>query len=173
LRPPLRLERAPLAGGLALAAGLLVFACHGPENTLEGSLSDEASLAFDRVEIQRAPAQVRVRYLRDLDGGGGGDLVLSVSANTQGLDLTQAASIDLVESASGTQRGGVARAVSGDARRQFPPLQRGRLSFESAVASGATVGGSFSLLFGFGSGQLGEGRTAFGTFRAPVVQVGP
>jgi len=151
---------------------LLVAGC-GAGNSLEGSLSDQVSLAFDEVQVQRSATALAVAYLRSPPGGGGKDTVLKVVAATEGLDLARGLTIDLTQKlADGTTvRGSFTRAVSGDARRDFPPLVRGLIRFDGAPALGAKVSGSFSALFAQG-GSVGAGRTAFGDFSAGVTEAG-
>ena len=165
---PLRFRRAPSRALLALL-GLLV-AC-GAGSSLEGSLSDETSLAFDQVQVQKSGSAIAVVYLKSLPAGGGNDTVLKVVANTTGLDLTHAISIDLAEAVGPAVRGSVTRAVSTDARRDFPPLVRGRLNLDAGATVGSKASGSFTVAFGQG-GSIGAGRTAFGDFSATVTEAG-
>jgi len=156
---------------LIALVGLLV-AC-GAGSSLEGSLSDEASLVFDQVQVQHSPSAVAVVYLKSLPAGGGNDTVLKVVANTTGLDVTKGISIDLAEALGSGVRGSVTRAVSTDTRRDFPPLVRGRINFDGGVAAGAKVSGSFTVTFSSsGGGSIGVGKTAFGDFSATVTEAG-
>ncbi len=155
----------------ALVLAVCALASCGAGNSLEGSLGDQTSLAFDAVQVQHSPSAVAVIYLKSLPQGGGQDTVLKVVATTTGLDLTKAISIDLTESINGGVRGAVTRAVSGDSRSSFPPLVHGRLELGSAVKAGSSTSGSFSVTFGQG-GSIGAGRTAFGDFSAVVTEAG-
>ena len=151
----------------------IVIAACGAGSSLEGSLSDETSLAFDAVQVQHSATAVAVIYLRSLPKGGGNDTVLKVVANTTGLDLTNGGTINLTEPLNGgpAVRGAIARAVSTDTLRDFPPLVRGTLTLHGQPKAGVNVSGGFSVLFGQG-GSIGAGRTAFGEFSAVVVEAG-
>jgi hypothetical protein len=155
------------------AVALLAVASCGAGNSLEGSLSDEVTLTFDQVQVQRSDTSVAVIYLRSLPAGGGNDTVFKVVANLTGLDATRALDVDLSEALPGSSavRGSFTRAVTGDARRDFPPLVRGRLHVDGPPDAGKHVSGSFTSLFGQG-GTLGAGRTAFGDFTATVTGAG-
>ena len=157
---------------LAVFAVASLAAC-GAGSSLEGSLSDQASLAFDTVQVQHSASALAVIYLRSLPGGGGQDTVLKVVATTTGLDLSKGVSIDLTEPLNGgpAVRGAVARAVTGDGRRDFAPLQRGKLSFDGPVVAGSHASGHFTVTFGQG-GSIGAGRTAFGDFSATATEAG-
>ena len=160
--------RAPF-GPLLVLVGLLL-AC-GAGSSLEGSLSDETSLAFDQVQVQHSASAVAIVYLRSLPRGGGNDTVLKIVANTTGLDVTKAVSIDLSEPIGSGVRGSVTRAVSTDTLRDFPPIVRGRINFDGPATAGAHASGSFTVTFGQG-GAIGAGRTAFGDFSATVTEAG-
>jgi hypothetical protein len=161
-------SRAPLARGLACALALCA-ACGGDENTLEGSLGTEVPLDFSAVAVENSGAAVAIVYTKDLPGGSSPDLVLKVTANTSGLDLTHPLTIDLTEKVANQPRGAVSRAVSGDARRDFPPMLRGSITFAQAPAVGSKVTGSFTVTFSNATtGSLGQGKTAFGNFSAVI-----
>jgi hypothetical protein len=157
---------------LSVLPVLLALAGCGAPNTLEGSLGDQVSLTFDTVEIQRSPTAIAVAYLKALPGGGGHDTVLELVATVDAATLEKAGSINLVEKVGDGLRGAATRAVSGDPRRDLPPLVRGTLAFEGAATSGKSVSGSFSVLFDQG-GSVGAGRTAFGDFTATVAEAAP
>ena len=156
-----------------LSIALTALLSCGSGSSLEGSLSDQTSLAFDAVRVEHSPQAVAVIYLRSLPAGGGQDTVLKVVATTTGLDLTKAVSIDLAEPLNGgpAVRGAVTRAVSGDGRSDFPPIVRGKLSFDGPVVAGQHASGHFSATFGQG-GSIGQGRTAFGDFSATATEAG-
>jgi hypothetical protein len=157
--------------GVASAAVLALAAC-GAGSSLEGSLSDDASLSFDQVQVQRAgDSAIALVYLRSLPAGGGQDTVLKVVANTSGLDLSAGLTIDLAETVGNSARGSVTRAVSDDARRDFPALVRGKLHFDGAPAVGSKATGNFTVTFGQG-GSIGSGKTAFGDFSATISEAG-
>lgn len=154
------------------AFALLVALCGCASTSLDGSLSDQVPLAFDRVEIEHSATAIAVIYVKDLPRGGGYDTVLKVVAATKDVALDRASSIDLVEKLDGVPRGSVARAVADDARRDFPPLVRGRLSFDGVVDAGKDASGTFTVLFDRG-GSVGAGRTVYGSFVAKVKEAGP
>jgi hypothetical protein len=149
---------------IALWAALA--ACGGSANTLEGSLADETSLAFDHVLLQQSGNTVAVSYLRSLPAGGGSDLVLKVVVDATGLDLSKGLTIDLTQAlSSGAARGSFTRAVSGDSRGDFPPLTRGNITFDGAAVQGKGLSGHFNALWSQAAGgSIGAGRTAFGNF---------
>jgi hypothetical protein len=147
-----------------LVACLFVAAC-GAGDSLEGSLSATVSLDFTTVAIQVTPNAVAVQYQRP--GPTGTDIVLQITANTTGVDLTHGGTINLAEMVGTAQRGSITRVVSGDTRSALPTLQRGSLTFSDGVAAGQGVSGSFDALFATGTG-FGAGQTAFGDFSAQV-----
>lgn len=161
------------AHGLANARTLALLLCAGcgGGNTLQGSLSQDVSLAFDSVQVQQSGNAVALVYLRAVPGGSGDDIVFKLTADTTGLDLTKALNIDLTQMDNGAERGECERLVSGDSRTSLPAIMRGSLDFSGAVQSGASVSGSFNILFvNDGQSDLGEGETVFGNFGATVME---
>jgi hypothetical protein len=153
-----------------LFAAVLLAGC-AAQNSLEGSLSDQVSLEFTSVRIERGEHEVAVAYL-DSVSTAGDDTVMKIVANIDGVDLSKGGEVDLNATVTdGSKRGSITRAVHDDSRREFPALVRGKLSFDSNPKVGAENSGSFSLLFDQG-GQLGAGRTAFGDFAGNVVEAG-
>jgi hypothetical protein len=152
--------------------GAIVLGGCSVTSTLEGSLDDQVSLVFDSVEIQRSPTAIAVSYLKALPAGGGHDTVLKVVATVDASTLSRGATINLVEKVGDGVRGAATRAVSGDPRRDLPPLVRGMLTFDDAATTGNSISGSFSILFDQG-GSVGAGRTAFGDFTATVTEAAP
>jgi len=157
---------------LALCAALcatLASGC-GAGSTLEGSLSEDVSLQFDQVQLQRSTDAVALLYLRAVPGGTGNDIIFKLTATTTGLSLDAPVSIDLAEKIGTSTRGAAERVVSGDGRGALPMIARGTLHFSSAPAIGSSVSGNFNLLFPpGGTGTVGAGRTVFGNFSATVM----
>ena len=161
------------AARLACALSLACAACGGDSNSLEGSLSSEVPLDFTGVSVEQSSSGIAVLYTKDLPGGSSADLVLKITATTTGLTLTGPLTIDLTQKVASQPRGAVSRAVSGDARRDFPALLRGSITFSQAPTVGDTVSGSFTVTFiNDTSGSLGHGKTAFGNFSAVVKAAG-
>ena len=158
--------------GLAGALLAPCAACGGDGNSLEGSLSDEVPLDFTAVSVEISTNAVAVLYTKDLPGGAAPDLVLKITANTTGLTLTGPLTIDLTEKVGNQPRGAVSRAVSGDARRDFPALLCGSLHFSQAPAVDTKVSGSFTVTFANSAAALGMGKTAFGDFNAQAKAAG-
>lgn len=147
----------------------LLLGCGGP-GALEGSLSEQVDLSYDAIELQRSDTALAVVFTR-APSGGGKDVVLKVTAATKAVGLTRAVTIDLAELVDGAARGAVSRAVTGDARRDFPVIKRGTITLEDAPVVGAAVAGDVDILFEQG-GALGSGRTVFGSFHAVVTEAG-
>ena len=153
-----------------LLASILLTGC-ATQSSLEGSLSDQVSLEFTSVRVERGEHEVSVAYLKSVSAEGN-DTVLKIVANIDGIDLSEGGSVNLTEAIKGgANRGALTRAVHDDSRREFPPLVRGTLNLDANPKAGTEVSGSFSVLFDQG-GQLGAGRTAFGDFAATVVEAG-
>lgn len=154
-----------------LLCALLLAAC-APASSLQGSLMDEVSLDFDAIRIERSEHAVAVSYLHSLPGTTGQDVVLSLVANTDGVDLRHGGTLTLTDSmADDSLRGSVARSVHDDSRRTFAGLARGSIAFDAEPRVGAKVSGNMSLLFAT-TGGLGAGRTAFGDFAGTVAAGG-
>lgn len=160
----------PLPARLWCALALLCAAC-GDGNSLEGSLGDEVPLNFTAVSVEVSASALSILYLRDLAGASVPDKLLIITANTAGLTLG-AMTIELTEKVASQARGSVSRAVSSDARRDFPPLLRGSITLSGAPTVGNKLSGSFTVTFGPTGGSLGAGKTAFGDFSAVVKQAG-
>jgi hypothetical protein len=159
---------APLLCALALACA----ACGGDGNSLEGSLSSDVPLDFSAVSVEQSNNAIAILYTKDLPGGSSPDLVLKISATTTGLSLAGPITIDLTEKVANQPRGAVSRAVSGDARRDFPTLLRGSITLAQAAKVGETISGSFTVTFNNTGGSLGAGKTAFGNFSAVLKAAG-
>ena len=152
-------------------AALLAVVCAGcgAGTSLEGSLSEDVSLQFDQVQLERSTDAVALIYLRAVPGGAGNDIIFKLTASTTGLALGAKVSIDLTEKAGTSTRGAAERVVSGDGRSALPVISRGTLHFDAAPATGAAVSGNFNVLFApAGTGSVGAGRTVFGNFSAVV-----
>lgn len=164
--------------GLGLALGLA--GCTTP--SVEGSLSENMNLEFDRVELiasrnsAGALSAVSVRFGKSLgDAGVSEDVVLEVGARltpTQALpEVLPGVPVDLAEVVGGRQRGSVYRSTLKDPNHTFPPLDRGQLTLDTLPLDpsepGQRITGNFSVTFVLGT-RAESGRTAFKTFEAIV-----
>lgn len=155
-----------------------------PRFVLEGSLGQLMGLGYDEARLRFAPLEslaldfVRIRPLSgggpdggDASAGNSEDLVLQLAYRLQGDDPPNRQRIDLTFlDVSGGGRTALARNVSGDPRRTFPPLRVGSLFLERAPNNDAPgpVAGEFNLTFQNGA-EVASGRTVFGRFSARVV----
>lgn len=155
-------------GALQCPVVALMLAGCGPGRggALEGSLSVVLDLTYKEARVELSEQEVSVSFVRPK--GSGEDTVLKVTARLEGVALEPGVALDLAEPLSaGGQRGVVSRNVLDDPRRDFPPLQRGRLLLEGAVTPGARVPGEVSATFENGT-ELASGRTVFGSFEGSV-----
>ena len=171
--------RATLA--FALAASLALPACGGP-NQLTGSLDAVAPLQFDAVTVRVDPHVLAVEFDRSAvsdvavaDGGqaAGADVAFKMAVNIDGLQLDQGLSVDLAAPLEdGRVRASCTRAVGTDPRRDLPPIKRGTLVLDANVNYDQVATGHFHILFDMG-GDIGEGRTVNGRFRAVAQNADP
>jgi hypothetical protein len=154
---------------IALVSVCVLLSC-APADTLQGSLSDEVSLSFQSVTIQQSGSTIAISFLNPVSGTSAQDIVIEIIADTTGVNLAHGGTLNLTDMlANGAVRGSVTRAVSGDDRRTFPAIARGSVVFADDPAVGAHVTGSFNVLFAQDqSGDLGAGRTVYGTFAGQV-----
>ncbi len=138
----------------------------GRDPALDGSLTELVDLSYRKVEVVKTVDELALRFV--MPQGAGEDVVLRVSASLVGTRVDAREPLDLTEEdALGQVRGKVARSVQGDALTQFPPLQRGQLTFEKELQEGALVEGELNLTFENGT-HAASGRTVFGRFEARV-----
>ncbi len=161
-----------LPARLACTLALSCAACGGSGSSLEGSLGADVPLDFTAVSVEQSSNAIAILYTKDLPGGASPDLVLKITATTTGLALTGPLTIDLTEKVANQPRGAVSRAVSGDARRDFPTLVRGSITLSQAPKVDAKISGSFTVTFNNTGGSLGAGKTAFGDFSATLKAAG-
>jgi hypothetical protein len=150
---------------LAVAAPL--WGCGGSPR-LEGSLSTLMDLKYERAEVIVAQDSLALRFLKGMDGGVGENLVLSVSARTEGLTLEAGMDIDLAELLSDERpRGALGRNITGDPRTTLPEVTRGHWSLSDVPEAGKRLRGEFSATFAMCT-DAACGRTVFGSYEARV-----
>lgn len=135
-----------------------VVACGDPPNHLEGSISSNVSLDFDRTRLIRyASLSMQLEYLKALEGGGGDDVVAKLVFDTPEGGVKNGEPIDLV-----AEDGVVERIVAeGDA---FPPMDTGQLTFDLGGNEPGPAQGSFAVTFD-------NGRTLNGNFDVELEDV--
>jgi hypothetical protein len=126
------------------------------------------NLKYERAEVIVAEDSVALRFLKGLDGGLGENLVLSVSARTEGLTLSPGLHIDLAELCSdGRPRGALGRNITGDPRTTLPEVARGHWTLSDVPEAGKRLHGDFSSTFAMCT-DAACGRTVFGSYEAKV-----
>lgn len=132
---------------------------------------DELSVSF--FTYQAAPPQGPDAGPAPEPGERPRNFILQVSARLEGLTPEQRLDVDLAEQVgrNNAPRGTIARIVLDEPVRPFPPIARGRLSFQSPLVPGATVRGSFNATFANGT-LVYSGHTVFGRFEAQVPNPG-
>lgn len=149
----------------ALLMALALGAC-GRSNTLEGSLTEIIDLSFTEAEVQRGADAVVIAYTRPK--GEGKDTVFRLVVKVR--DIEPGAELTLVEGENGIPAT-ASRAVADDPVRNFPPIRRGMVLFDSDPLVGGGTSGEFRATFGDG-GDAGKGTTVFGTFTVARVATG-
>jgi hypothetical protein len=122
------------------------------------------------VTVTESGSSIAISFLNPVGGTSSENIVIEIVVDTTGANLSHGGTLNLTDVLTdGTVRGSVTRAVSGDDRRTFPPIQRGSLVFAEDPTVGARVTGSFNVLFEQDqSGDLGAGQTIYGTFEGTV-----
>ncbi|HEY0881445.1 MAG TPA: hypothetical protein VGD87_07940 [Archangium sp.] len=157
-----------------LAAGLLVLTACAADNSLGGSVGEVFPLDVSRVEVAQNDEALQVTYFRNR--GVFLDVVarLSVSIQDEGvapdggvptIPLGPGKRIDLKGlSPTGTLRAAVTHAPGGEPVRNLPPIKSGDLVISEGGGIGEPIKGNFSMLFESEGGDLGFGRTLYGSF---------
>lgn len=163
----------PLLAALGLAA------C-GLDNSLGGSLSEVFPLDLSRVEVAQNHEALQVTYFRNR--GVFLDVVARVSVSLQAADadgnpllapdggiatlvLEPGTRLDLAgRSPTGQLRCAVTHAPGGEPVRNLPPIKKGDFVVDEGGAVGEPMRGNFSMLFEQEGGDVGFGRTLYGTF---------
>jgi len=150
-----------------LAACALLLSC-GADNSLGGSVGELFPLGVSNVEVLRNEYAIQVTYYANR--GTFLDVVARVVVSTSLLDggtvdMTQPTSIRLEgESSPGHQVTSVAHAPGGEATRNFPNVKNGDMILNAIGNENEPTRGNFSMLFESTGGDLGQGRTLFGSF---------
>ena len=140
--------------------------CGGGDNTLGGSVGELFPLDISSVEVLRNDFAVQLTYYSNRDTFL--DVVVRIVVSTKDITLKRGLTIALQgESEPGHQRTAVAHAPGGEAVRTFPKVKKGDLAITDIGLEGRPSKGSFSMLFEFTGGDLGQGRTLTGTFSVP------
>ncbi|MEW6432816.1 MAG: hypothetical protein AB1730_15030 [Myxococcota bacterium] len=177
---------------LAAAAAALVLSSCGPENGLGGSLGAVFPLDISRVEIAVNQEAMQVTYY--LNRGVFLDVVARVSVSLRDVEMRPGVVIPLggmtgqdagivlddggVVSEDGgvlpepVQRCTVAHAPGGEPVRMLPPVVRGDMVIRAGGQPGELTKGDFSVLFSNEGGDLGQGRTLYGSFSAVASDAG-
>jgi hypothetical protein len=160
-----------------------IAACSGDD--LEGSvlqiLPDLSTYTSVQVSIDPGTA-LAVSYLRaeksvGADAGVASEdtvfkitINLATTATTEAVKLVPHQAADLTPDFTGLARADCSRSVANDPRHAFAPIQIGQFTVNQAPVATQPLSGSFRVTFGAdadggcGAAQLGEGRTAFGSF---------
>lgn len=149
-----------------LTLATLLTACGPAPAGVDGSLTEICDLGFDKavVELGAEAFTLRLVQLRGVNE----DSALKVSVRLTGATLIPQVGLNLAEPMQPDgQRAKVGRNVLGDPNKDFPPIERGRIVFDTDPAKSARVSGEFSVKFQQGF-AFGAGRTVHGTFEAEV-----
>lgn len=140
------------------------------DNSLGGSVSELFPLDVSRVEVARNPEALQVSYYSSR--GEYIDIVVRVTVSTQGVDIQPGRKIDLAgEYQPGHLRTTVIHLAWGEPVRNLPPVKTGDLVVSSGGNPGEGTRGNFSMSFDQG-GDLGAGRTLYGTFASTALDGG-
>jgi hypothetical protein len=141
------------------AALLLLAACGGPKNSLEGSISESFSLDFDRVVFYKQADTLRIEYLKDVSGTTNKVCKVTVDA-VSGLsvgddtDIKGDVFLNHVTIERVANEGG-----------QFPAVSGGKVHFETlAFEEDGEIDGDFECAFD-------NGRTLSGNFQGKIQNV--
>ncbi len=160
---------------------LLLGACN-LENSLGGSVSENFPLDISGVEISRNHEAFQVTYYRNR--GVFLDVVARVSVSLHQEGVSEDGGVPWLEPEPGTRvdlageyqpghpRTAVSHAPGGEPVRNLPRVTRGDLVITEGGNIGELTAGDFSMLFEQEGGDLGWGRTLYGTFRGEVLDAG-
>ncbi|MGV3624736.1 MAG: hypothetical protein ACO1OB_28205 [Archangium sp.] len=161
---------------------LFVLASCGLDNSLGGSLSEVFPLEISTVEVARNEEAMQVTYFRNR--GVFLDVVARVSVSLQIDGVLEDGGVPHVAPEPGTKievvgdyapgnpRCAVTTAPGGEPVRNLPRIQRGDFTITSGGDYGEDTAGNFSVLFEQEGGDVGFGRTLFGTFRGELRDAG-
>lgn len=164
----------------ALVAALLLCSCL--DNSLGGSVSEVFPLDISGTELRRNDQAMQVTYFRNR--GVFLDVVarVSVSLEIDGvaedggvkyLVPVRGSSIAVAgDYAEGHPRCVVTHAPGGEPVRNLPRIKRGDFVITGGGGVGEETSGTFSLLFEAEGGDLGNGRTLYGTFKGELLDAG-
>ncbi len=139
---------------LLLLAG--VTACGDGDNALWGSMDELYALDFERVDIVKQLATLRIEYVKPIKGSDP-ELPCKLAVNTANLKITD--NSDLKTDAFTDKIVTIERVARAG---EFPPLESGTVHFGTfEFERGGMVNGEFSILFE-------NGRTLFGNFNGAV-----
>lgn len=131
----------------------------GPDNTLEGSISEELPLQFDDVRIIAQPDAVRIEYIRTI-----GDLVFKVCRVSVDRDIL-VSGFNFIADDEFLRHVSIDRAVN--VNETFPRVDSGFLELQDVdLDLDSELSGEFGVLFT-------NGRTLGGQFRATPIAVDP
>lgn len=149
------------------SACVALFGC-GQGATLDGSLTQEVDLAYERATLEVLPGSLSLRFLKAR--GDQWDTPLKVAVHLSDQPEVRAGTVlDLAEVLEGgIQRGSVTRNVYQDEHTTFPGIARGEFSLSKSPEKSKTAEGRFSVTFEQGS-EFASGRAVFGSFAAEVV----
>ena len=145
------------------------------DNSLGGSVGELFPLDISRVQVERNDEALQITYL--YNRGVFLDVVarISVSTRTEGMspdggrlsyDFEPGNSIPLEGTDPyGVQRTAVTHAPGGEPTRSLPPVKRGDITITGGGPIGEETSGNFSMVFEDEGGDLGNGRTLYGTFK--------
>lgn len=163
-----------------LLAALLLCSCL--DNSLGGSLSENFPLDISGTELRRNEQALQVTYFRNR--GVFLDVVARVSVSLQLNGITEdggvpylaiepGTGIEVVgDYADGHPRCVVTHAPGGEPVRNLPRIKRGDFTIVSGGGIGEVTAGNFSVLFEQEGGDLGFGRTLYGSFKGEMLDGG-
>jgi len=164
----------------SVVAALLLCSCL--DNSLGGSVSEVFPLEISGTELRRNDQAIQVTYLRNR--GVFVDVVARISVSleidgvaedggTNYLVPTRGSTIVVTgDYEEGHPRCVVTHAPGGEPVRNLPAIKRGDFVITSGGGVGEVTSGNFSVLFEAEGGDLGFGRTLYGTFKGELLDAG-
>lgn len=149
---------AKLAIAFAAVATAALSGCGNPPNHLEGSVESSVSLDFDETRMIRYQSlDIQLEYIKELEGSTTPDIVTKIVFATPDGGVPEGEPIDIL-----ANDGIVERVVA--AGDNFPPLDQGRITFETGGNEPGPAVGDFALTFE-------NGRTLNGNFDTELEDV--
>ena len=136
-----------------------VAACGEADNDLWGSIDESFPLAFDRVDIFKQDLELRVEYIKKMQGSE--TKVCKLTVNTRNLQIKDNTELTKEYFEDGTITLHRIVSTGGD----FPMVKSGSVHFAKyELAAGGRIDGDFAV-------QFENGRNLFGNFDQEVKEV--